>query len=213
MKKLLLMLTLASMPFCIHTSQAQGLFSKKEFKGKLDRSAYMQGAVPVENGQIIFHEEIKTDKPAAEVFNRLKQWASLRYMPEMQRGVWTDDDYFKNFEYAKVNSADGLSGVIECSGDEELVFTNKTLARDATRITYLLSMTVGVDKILFSMHVHYFTYSLGEIPERIQAIDWISDAEAFNKKGELLHNTAKFRIKTIDLKNELVKEITEAVSE
>lgn len=211
MKKTLLMLLMVIVPFCIQTSQAQGLFSKKEFKGKLDRSAYLQGAVPVEDGQVVFSDAFDTDKPAEEVFRRLQQWASFRYMPETQNGEWNDDNYFKNFEYARVSRCDAATGVIECTGDEELVFTNKILARDASRIAYQLSIAVKGNNVLIQMIVHYFTYSLSETPERILATDWITDSEAFNKKGELLRNVAKFRIKTIDLKNELFKEIREAV--
>ena len=55
-----------------------------------------------------------------------------------------------------------------------------------------------------------YTYNLTETPDKIVAEDWITDKEAISKKGTLYRNAAKFRIKTVDLKNELVKEITEA---
>ena len=44
------------------------------------------------------------------------------------------------------------------------------------------------------------------------AEDWITDDNAFNKKGELKKFEGKFRRKTIDLKEQLIKELTEALN-
>ena len=44
------------------------------------------------------------------------------------------------------------------------------------------------------------------------AEDWITDDNAFNKKGELKKFEGKFRCKTIDLKEQLIKELTEALN-
>ena len=57
----------------------------------------------------------------------------------------------------------------------------------------------------------YYTYVFVEDPERMAAEEWISDREAFDKKGRLLKSVARFRVKTVDLKDELMKEIEEAV--
>ena len=45
------------------------------------------------------------------------------------------------------------------------------------------------------------------------AEDWITDDNAFNKKGGLKKFEGKFRCKTIDLKEQLIEELTKALNE
>ena len=45
------------------------------------------------------------------------------------------------------------------------------------------------------------------------AEDWITDSEAFNRKGtKFLKSTGKFRIKTIDLKDALFQKAADTVA-
>ena len=213
MKKLRIAMMLAFMPVCIHTAQAQ-LFSKKNFKGKMEASAYMQGAVPEVNGKVEFNENFSAPgKTKDQIFQKVLSWANLRYMPETERGVWNDDNYYKNNEFSKVVSADKNTGIIVCQADENIVFTNKTLAKDYTRANYTLSIRVNDNGGEVTMNNIIYTYNLTENPERIAAEDWITDKEAISKKGGLLKGAARFRIKTVDLKIELVKEIADAAQQ
>ena len=134
-------------------------------------------------------------------------------MPETERGVWNDDNYYKNNEFSKVVSADKNTGVIVCQADENIVFTNKTLAKDYTRVNYTLTIRVKDNGGEVTMNNIIYTYNLTENLERIAAEDWITDKEAISKKGGLLKGAARFRIKTVDLKNELVKEIADAAQQ
>lgn len=213
MKKLIIAIMVAFMPVCIHTAQAQ-LFSKKDFKGKMERSAYMQGAVPEVNGKVEFNENFSAPgKTKDQIYQQVLSWANLRFMPETERGVWNDDNYFKNNEFSKVVSADKNTGVIVCQADENIVFTNKTLAKDYTRANYTLTIRVKDNGGEVTMNNIIYTYNLTENTERIAAEDWITDKEAISKKGGLLKGAARFRIKTVDLKNELVKEIADAAQQ
>ncbi|MBR2192961.1 MAG: DUF4468 domain-containing protein [Bacteroidaceae bacterium] len=213
MKKLMIAMMLAFMPVCIHTAQAQ-LFSKKNFKGKMEASAYMQGAVPEVNGKVEFNENFSAPgKTKDQFFQKVLSWANLRFMPETERGVWNDDNYYKNNEFSKVVSADKNTGVIVCQADENIVFTNKTLAKDYTRVNYTLTIRVKDNGGEVTMNNIIYTYNLTENLERIAAEDWITDKEAISKKGGLLKGAARFRIKTVDLKNELVKEIADAAQQ
>ena len=213
MKKLMIAMILAFMPVCIHTAQAQ-LFSKKNFKGKMEASAYMQGAVPEVNGKVEFNENFSAPgKTKDQIFQKVLSWANLRFMPETERGVWNDDNYYKNNEFSKVVSADKNTGVIVCQADENIVFTNKTLAKDYTRVNYTLTIHVKDNGGEVTMNSIIYTYNLTENLERIAAEDWITDKEAISKKGGLLKGAARFRIKTVDLKNELVKEIADAAQQ
>lgn len=213
MKKLMIAMMLAFMPVCIHTVQAQ-LFSKKNYKGKMEASAYMQGAVPEVNGKVEFNENFSAPgKTKDQIYQQVLSWANLRFMPETERGVWNDDNYFKNNEFSKVVSADKNTGVIVCQADENIVFTNKTLAKDYTRANYTLTIRVKDNGGEVTMNNIIYTYNLTENTERIAAEDWITDKEAISKKGGLLKGAARFRIKTVDLKNELVKEIADAAQQ
>ena len=210
MKKLIIAIMVAFMPAYIHTAQAQ-LFSKKEFKGKMETSAYMQGAVPEVNGKVEFNESFSAPgKTKDQIFQQVVSWANLRYMPETENGTWKDDNYYKNYEFSKVLYADKNKWEIVCQADEDMVFTNKTLAKDFTRMNYLLTIRIKDGGGEVKLNNISYTYNLTETPEKIVAEDWITDKEAISKKGTLYRNAAKFRIKTVDLKNELVKEITEA---
>lgn len=210
MKKLIIAIMVAFMPACIHTAQAQ-LFSKKEFKGKMETSAYMQGAVPEVNGKVEFNESFSAPgKTKDQIFQQVVSWANLRYMPETENGTWKDDNYYKNYEFSKVLYADKNKWEIVCQADEDMVFTNKTLAKDFTRMNYLLTIRIKDGGGEVKLNNISYTYNLTETPEKIVAEDWITDKEAISKKGTLYRNAAKFRIKTVDLKNELVKEIKEA---
>ena len=44
------------------------------------------------------------------------------------------------------------------------------------------------------------------------AEDWITDGNAFDQKGKMKRFEGKFRRKTIDLKNQLIKELTNVLN-
>jgi len=201
MKKLLIAIMVAVLPVCVETASAQ-LFARKDFQGRKDRKEYMQGAVPQANGKVVFTKEFATAKNA---YDAIRQWAGLRYMPNTQQGTWLDANYFNNGDFALAETPD--KSTIVCTGDEELVFTNKALARDASRVNYKLTLSITDTKVVATMTDIAYTYNLTDVPERIPAEDWIVDSEAFSKKGDLLRRVAKFRIKTIDLVDELFAEI------
>ena len=211
MKKYLFILAAFLLPMCIATADAQ-LFQSKSLTGRLEASAYLKGAVTEENGEVVFAKTIEVPgKSKAQIVANLRRWASLRYMAEASQGVWTDKNYFKNYEHARVATIDAEStpAVIECQADEELIFTNKTLSKDYSRLNYTLTLQVTDGKVQVRMNHIVYTYTLTDQAQRILAEDWITDAEAFSKKGQLLRNVAKFRVKTIDLKDELMSEIQE----
>lgn len=212
MKKIIAALVVALLPLCVTPAYAQ-LFNKKNFQGKMEQQAYMQGAVPEKDGQVVFEKDFTVaGKSQADICKNIAQWANLRYMASTENGVWTDDNYYKNLEYARVTECNPDAGIITCQADEEMVFTNKTLAKDYTQLNYVLSIRVSGSNVHVEMGSIVYTYQLTEQPSRIPAEDWITDAEAISKKGVLYRKVAKFRIKTVDLANELFKELEEAAA-
>ncbi len=213
MKKVILALALLAVPFAAN-AQREGLFGRNKAKAQQDLTAYMQGAVPEVDGKVVFTQTIAAPgKTAEQIFAALGQWVSFRYMPNTENGVWNDPDYFRNMENAVVKEADKAKGLFVCQADEEQVFSNRVLAKDYCRMNYVLTIKVSDGSVTVTMDNISYVYTLTEAPERIAAEDWITDKEAFNKKGtKMLRGSKKFRIKTIDLKNELFKEIGEVVN-
>lgn len=214
MKKIITLLALL-LPLSTATVMAQGLFSKKEYDGgRQDRSVYMQGAVPEFNGKVVFNKHIEaTGKSKGDLYKKMLQWASFRFNPETEYGKWPNADYFKNTEYARVLKAEAENGLLKIQGNEDMIFTNKALAKDMAVASYILTLTCTDGGIDVEMSNISYTYSLSDTPERIEAEDWITDKEAFNKKGQLSKGSGKFRVKTIDLKDRLFEEIEAAAKQ
>ena len=212
MKKIIIAIMAFSMPIFIN-AQSSGLFSKKKIKTEQDITAYLAGAVPTENEKVVFDATIDAPgKSKADIMTLMTAWANLRFTANNARGEWTDKDFFKNNEYAQISSVDKSSCSIVCRGAEDMIFSNKALAKDYTEIYYRLDLTAKDGSISFKMSNIAYVYVGGsDAPQRVTAEEWITDAEAINKKGELRRISGKFRVKTIDLKNELIRELSEAV--
>ncbi len=215
MKKTLIAI-FACLPLLM-SAQSEGLFArKKPQKQQTDMSAYTAaGAVPVKDGKVTFTETIALPGMAkADIYSRLAQWASFRYEPNTVNGIYTDGDFFKNLEYSMVKEADKNAGTISCVGAEELIFSIKPLAKNYTQAFYTLNITASDGKAEFTLTNLSFNVDQGEGKfERVAAEEWITDEECLNKKGELRRIPGKYRVKTIDLVEELKKEIaTKAAS-
>ena len=186
--------------------------SKNKTTAQVDNSAYMAGAVPEINGKVTFTQTINApDKSKAELCKALSSWASLRFMPETESGIWSDPAYYKNLENSAVKLADPLAGKLICYGNEEQVFSNRILAKDFTVINYTLNIDVKDGQVVATMTDIVYSYALSDEPEDITAESWITDAEAITKKGKLMKVSGKFRIKTIDVKDQLFKDIAKAI--
>jgi colicin import membrane protein len=211
-KVILSVFVAASLPFCVE-AQSQGLFSKKKIQTQKDISEYMHGAVPEVNGKVVFSQIIASPgKNKTDLYNLIATWASLRYLPKSEKGDWKDKDYFKNYEYSEVRKGDINNGIIECVGDEEIVFSKKTLSTDFSKINYLLTIKISDGSVEVKMDNIAYTYNVAEDVQRIEAEDWITDKESFTKKGKFYRVNGKFRTKTIDLKNQLFEEIKNAIT-
>lgn len=199
MKKLLIAIMVAVLPVCV---EAQGLFSNKVYQGRKDHKEYMQGAVPQADGKVVFTKEFTTSKNS---YNALMQWAGLRYKPDTEQGKWSDLNYFHNTESTKVETPD--KNTIVCQGNEWLVFARNVLSSDQSIVRYKLTLKITNMKVVARLTDIAYFYALNEMPELIYAEDWIVDSKAFNEKGKLRHSVDKFRVKTIDLVDELFAEI------
>ncbi len=213
MNKIVIVMMLALIPLCSN-AQNQGMFGKRTVstKQQKDYTPYMQGAVPVVNGEVVFTQTIAAPgKTKAELYRLVASWASARYLPNVENGKWTDSDYFRNLDLSGVKS-DEAAGKLECQGNEEIVFRNRFLEKDYAEIDYKLYIDVQDGVVIATMTNISYAYTFTEEKSRFSAESFITDEESFDKKGKFYKDNRKFRVKTIDLKNELFSEINTVIT-
>lgn len=195
MKKILFTIVLALLS--VTATEAQ-LIKKSE---KITEEAYAEGKVPVINGKVTFEAEIPADGLTAEqVEERVNNWIAERYVKPTVISV-------KRFESEKPNTT-----IIK--GEEYIVFKNTFFVLSRARMYYYLTLTAADGKCSF--HLSRITYWYDDEDEKgglkMIAEEWITDDNAFNKKGKLKRFEGKFRRKTIDLKEHLISELTQVLS-
>lgn len=164
-----------------------------------DDSPYLAGAVPVEDGRVVFSREIQA--PALgrqQLYDTLLAWAQKRFSEENNRILYNNDK----------------EGDIACNGEEYLVFSQSFLSLDRTRITYRVTMECMPGKCRMAISGIRYSYNVSyqKEPESYTAENWITDEAALNKKKtKLLRGNGKFRKKTVDLANQLFAEAESAL--
>jgi hypothetical protein len=164
---------------------------------------YLEGAVPVEDGKVVFRTQMQVNAlDKADLYRTTLKWADERFVSQ---------DKFN----ARVVYADTLEGKIAVYGDEYLVFSSSALSLDRARINYQLQMNLTDGQCEAVLSRIRYTYRENErTPDKYSAEEWITDANALNKaKTKLLPVSGKFRRKTIDLKEELFKALQNAFGE
>ena len=164
-------------------------------------SKYSEGAVTMKDNKVFFSTELLIPAMTKnQIFEAALEWANTKYQP---------DDKFK----ARVLFNNPTNGSIAIAGEEYMVFSSTSLSLDRTRIYYLMAILCedGKCKIEIS-RIHYWYNEARDGGEKFTAEEWITDEVALNKaKTKLYPITGKFRRKTIDLKEELYKEVRTAL--
>lgn len=194
MKKLIFLI---AMLLVAPSAEAQ-LFKKR------DRSVeqqYDKGNVPVKNGKVTFEETIPAEGlTAAQVMSVVENWISDRYVEPKTISV-------KRFD-------SGEPGTIVIKGEEYIVFKNTLFVLSRARTYYYLTLKANDGSCSFNMS--RITYWYDDEDEKggikMKAEEWITDETAFSEKGGLKKFEGKFRRKTIDLKEQLVKELKDALN-
>lgn len=167
---------------------------------------YAKGAVPVdENGMVCFTQTFDIPAGISEdlCYEMLMNWAKGRFAkPYAQAGRVLNED------------ADAHRFIFHV--DQMIYFKNTALVADESKISYNFSASVKDGKYTLKMTDIKYRYEEGREGggKIFPAEDWITDKEAYNKKGtKFLKSTGKFRIKTIDLKDLLFQKAFDAVSD
>lgn len=153
-------------------------------QGQTD-NRYLAGAVPTENGKVVFSTEIHTPglSPAA-VYDRILSWAEANYPKDENRVVYQDR----------------TKGEIALVGEEYLVFTSSALSLDRSLVNYRMIIKCEEAKCNIRINSIRYTYTVSyqREPEKYTAEEWIVDEYALHK-NKLNRISGKFRKATIDM--------------
>lgn len=153
---------------------------------------YLAGAVPEVNGKVVFSTTIKAPgKSKKEIYDLL-----LDYFTKMT----TEPN---QFEQSRISVTDDEKHeTLAGSYQEWLVFKNKPLVLDRTRLFYQLSAEIKDGEAIVRMSRIYYVYDEERQPITYQAEEWINDRYGLNKKKtKTARVSGKFRRKTIDRKD------------
>ena len=188
MKKLFtLLLACATMS----TSIAQITAPVVEEKSETD-IRYMAGAVPEVNGKVVLTRtvEVPAGLTQQEVMNRVDAWL-----------VRCTKDERMHYNQRLPKAADNE---LQHSYSMELTFSKSFLAHDFAELAYVLAVRYEGGQLIMEMsHINY-KYNENNKLNKYTAEEMIVDKYALNKKKtKLIFGFKKFRMKTIDLLDEL----------
>ncbi len=153
-----------------------------------DDSRYLAGAVPVENGKVVFsctYDNLQLSKD--QLFNLAQGWLEKQAVDESNRIVFADRE----------------AGSLAFTGKQYIVFTSTALSLDRSMMSYRLIATCEEGSCTLSISGIRYEYGVSykKDPEKYTAEEWITDENTLYK-GKLNRITGKFRKGTIDFADE-----------
>ena len=160
-------------------------------------SKYLAGAVPEENGMVVFRKSFRVPgKSQQDVLAGVKDFVVNDLVGKGIEGLRT-----------RVISDGQEGGLVVARVEEWMVFKNKPLYLDRTRFRYQVSAKVIGDKVemeISQISYYYAEQTDGTNGESYKAEEWITDQAAIAKSGKKLYpRSGKFRKKTIDRAEEI----------
>lgn len=173
----------------------RALFERKD---KEIPAKYMQGGVPEANGKVTWSKTYELPGvPADKVYERALSYFNTLVTSENQT------------EKSSLAMVDRIGHKLLARAQEWLVFSDKALSLDRTKMNYAVSVECsdGICKVLIT-NISYL-YEEGRPTEaHYTAEEMIADKVAFNKKGTgfTKGGTKKFRICTIDRMEQILSQ-------
>ena len=160
-------------------------------------SKYLAGAVPEENGMVVFRKSFRVPgKSQQDVLAGVKDFVVNDLVGKGIEGLRT-----------RVISDGQEGGLVVARVEEGMGFKKKPLYLDRTRFRYQLSAKVTGDKVemeISQISYYYAEQTDGTNGESYKAEEWITDQAAIAKSGKKLYpRSGKFRKKTIDRAEEI----------
>ena len=160
---------------------------------------YLEGAVPEVNGRVIFSTTIKAPgKTAQQIYDLL--------LEDMTK-ITQEDNQFEQSHIAYENAEEKH---IVGNYQEWLVFKNKPLSLDRTRLLYNIIADCRDGEATIQMLRIVYIYDEERDMQTYKAEEWITDKYGLNKKKtKVARVSGKFRRKTIDRKDYLFNRFTQ----
>lgn len=179
---------------------AQNTWEMPEQNGQTKQNPdakYLVGAVPVEDGKVVFKKTIEAKgKSAKEIFETVDSY--LRKMAKEPNQT----------EQSRVTLSDSTNNKLVGMYQEWLVFKSTALVLDQTRFFYILAVDCFDGKAEVILTNIYYLYEEERAPQRFAAEEWITDKWGLTKnKNKLSRVSGKFRRKTIDRKDYIFNKI------
>lgn len=190
MKRLFFALMLA---FASFTTAVQAQITAPAVEERPDTDPkYLMGAIPVVDSHAIITRDVvaNSEFSVEKVTEIADAWLTRCMKDERVR-------YNQRLEQV---SASILQHMVTL----ELTFSKSFIAHDYADLTYVLIVdTHEKGKVKLTMSHIAFRYNEGGKFTKYLAEDLIADNIAINKKGKIIYGYKKFRMKTIDLMDEL----------
>lgn len=184
------------------TTEKRGLFDRNKKSKETINPKYLAGACPTVNGKVEWSQDIEAKRMSAKaIYEKL--------LPFMQR-LTKEEGQTKLSNVALVNDEDYEIGA---RYQERMVFMNKPLSLDQAIFNYQLVVRCYDGKFNLTMRGMSYIYEEERGGGQFPAEDMLLDKDALNKDNTGFHigGYKKFRMKTIDRKDELFNKFAQAV--
>lgn len=194
MKNTIIILIIASLALTL----PKQMWAQKNENAHHEDTYYLKGAVPEENGKVVFKKEFNiSGMSKGEVYAKVLEWMNAR----MQQ----------NENKSRVAYENEDKGQIAANGEEYIVFSNSILALDRTKVLY--QMIANCDEGKCVLQIRNIRYDYPNEKELFLAEDWIADDIALTKdQSRLARGFAKWRRKTVDFVDDMNESLQKALS-
>ena len=184
-------------------TEAKALQKSKNTTKESDNK-YLVGAVPEIDGHVVFTLNIDVPgQKASEIYNTIDELVRESKAEGLQ----------PESRIAAVNKEDHI---IAARFKEWLVFSSNLFSLDRTEFIYTLIAQATDEHLKVTMERIKYAYETNQRDNRgfeTTAEEWITDKEALNKRQDkLAKGNGKFRMKTIDRKDNIFRRICQALN-
>ena len=196
MKRIILAAALC-LPLCTAAQNTWEMPEVSQGQAQNPDAKYLVGAVPEENGKVIFKTTIQAPgKTASQIYGIVEA-----YLKKMTKEP-------NQLEQSRISVADPDQGQIIGTYQEWLVFKQTALVTDRTRFFFALAVDCFDGRAEVSMGNIFYLYDEERLAQNYKAEEWITDKWGLNKKqNKLSRISGKFRRKTIDRKDYLFNKL------
>ncbi len=187
-------------------SQSTQTKNKKQGENAKENARYLEGAVPMVDGKVVFGYELDLPgKSAQDIYD-----ATYAAIDDLTKG----ENQFPESSIALVNKKEHI---IAARFKEWLVFQSNFLSLDRTVFNFTLIAKCTDGKLSLSLSRISYAYEMNRGDGNgveTTAEKWIADQYGLNKaKTKLSKMSGKFRRKTIDRKDEIFEAIKKRLTQ